>query len=68
MNQESPDFKSGECQRTGDWEVSKVDVYETKTEGAEFDVIAICWCKYSPINSPLKQLPEIQIHQDLQEV
>ncbi|NER97509.1 MAG: hypothetical protein F6J86_27280 [Symploca sp. SIO1B1] len=54
--------------RVGDWEVTRVEEYTTKTPGAGFESIVICYCQYSPVSTPLEPLPEIQVSQELQEV
>ncbi|WP_229423987.1 hypothetical protein [Moorena producens] len=30
----------------------------------DFDMVVICYCKHSPINAPLKPMPERQISVD----
>jgi hypothetical protein len=51
--------------RLSDWEVTRVETY-TPDIPVEmgFDMIAICYCKYSPINFPLQPMPERQISLD----
>ncbi len=50
--------------RKGDWEVTKVETYTPDVPMGEFDMIVICHCKYSPINAPLKPMPERQVSID----
>jgi hypothetical protein len=52
--------------KVGDWEVEKVEVYEHEVGRpyAEFDMIVICYCKYAPINAPLKPMPDRIISAD----
>lgn len=54
--------------RAGDWEVTRVEEYPTGAPDSEFDAIVICYCKYSPIDSPLEPMPKIQVPQEYQEV
>jgi hypothetical protein len=46
--------------RTSDWEVARVETYEHEIgrPHAEYDMIVICYCRYAPINAPLKPMPE----------
>lgn len=52
--------------RQGDWEVTRVEVYEHEVGRpyADFDMIVICHCKYAPINAPLKPMPDRQVSID----
>ena len=52
--------------RKSDWEVSRVETYEHKVgrPEAEYDVIVICYCRYVPINAPLKPMPDRQVSLD----
>lgn len=50
--------------RAGDWEVVRVETYTPDVPIGEFDMVVICYCKYSPINAPLKPMPERQISID----
>lgn len=50
--------------RTGDWEVSRVETYTPDMPMGEFDIVVICYCKYAPINAPLKPIPERQVSVD----
>lgn len=50
--------------RKGDWEVTRVETYTPDVPMGEFDMIVICYCKYSPINAPLNPMPERQISAD----
>jgi hypothetical protein len=47
--------------RTGDWEVARVETYTPDLPMGEFDMIVICFCKYSPINAPLHPMPDRQV-------
>jgi hypothetical protein len=47
--------------RWGDWEVSHVEEYSPKMPNAEYDCLAVCYCRYSPIESEWKELPKIQV-------
>ncbi|MBD2137006.1 hypothetical protein H6F32_05255 [Anabaena sp. FACHB-1237] len=47
--------------RIGDWEVSKVEEYVPDLPVGTFESVVICYCRYSPINTPLKPLPKIQV-------
>ncbi len=44
--------------RQSDWEVTRVETYTPDVPVGEFDMVAICYCKYSPINAPLHPIPE----------
>jgi hypothetical protein len=51
--------------RLSDWEVNNVEIYTPDISvGMGFDMIVICYCKYSPINSPLQPMPERQVSVD----
>ncbi|NER93420.1 MAG: hypothetical protein F6J86_06230 [Symploca sp. SIO1B1] len=54
--------------RVGDWEVTRVKEYPCSEPDAEFDLIVICYCQYSPVSTPLEPLPEIQVQMELQKV
>lgn len=47
--------------RIGDWEVTRVEMYNSEIPNNEFEAIAICYCQYSPVSTPLEPLPEIQV-------
>jgi len=47
--------------RIGDWEVSKVEEYVPDLPLGTFESVVICYCRYSPVNTPLKPLPKIQV-------
>ncbi|HLP87704.1 MAG TPA: hypothetical protein VK184_03730 [Nostocaceae cyanobacterium] len=48
--------------RLSDWEVTRVETYTPDIpEGMGFDLIVICYCKFSPIDAETKPLPERQI-------
>lgn len=53
--------------RTGDWEVSRVEEYVPDLFISDFDSVVICYCRYSPIVSPLREIKRIET-QELQEV
>jgi hypothetical protein len=50
--------------RVGDWEVSRVETYTPDVPMGEFDMVVVCYCKYAPVNAPLKPMPERQITAD----
>ncbi|MEB3281296.1 MAG: hypothetical protein VKK42_20470 [Lyngbya sp.] len=51
--------------REGDWEVTRVETYTPDIPiNTDFDMIVICYCKYNPINAPLKPMPERQVSID----
>ena len=50
--------------RTGDWEVARVETYTPDIPIGEFDMVVICYCQYSPIDAPLKPMPERQVSVD----
>lgn len=52
--------------RKGDWEVVRVETYEhgVGRPNAEYDMIVICYCQYSPLNAPLNPMPERQVSVD----
>jgi hypothetical protein len=53
--------------RTGDWEVVRVHSYipEISTsQGGDYDMMAVCTCRYSPVNASLKPMPERQVSID----
>lgn len=47
--------------RTGEWEVSRVETYTPDVPTSEYEVLVICYCKYSPINAPLNPMPDRQV-------
>lgn len=49
--------------RKGDWEVTRVETY-TPDDSGEFDLIVICYCKYTPINALLNPMPDRQVSVD----
>ncbi|MBE9218496.1 hypothetical protein [Dolichospermum flos-aquae] len=51
--------------RIGDWEVSKVEEYVPDLPLGTFESVVICYCRYSPVNTPLKPLPKIQVSPSL---
>ncbi|WP_238360998.1 hypothetical protein [Iningainema tapete] len=54
--------------RVGDWEVIRVEEYTPEVPTSGFEAIVICYCRYSPVTSPLEPLPKIQVSEQLQEV
>ena len=54
--------------RVGDWEVVRVEEYTPDLPTSEFETVAICYCQYSPVETPLEPLPKIQVSQEMQEV
>jgi hypothetical protein len=50
--------------RVGDWEVSRVETYTPDVPMGEFDMVVVCYCKYAPVNAPLKPMPDRQITAD----
>lgn len=54
--------------RVGDWEVIKVEEYTPEIPTADFESVVICYCRYSPVTTPLEPLPQIQESELLQEV
>jgi hypothetical protein len=54
--------------RVGDWEVVRVEKYAPELPAPDFEAIVICYCRYSPVSTPLEPLPGIQVSQELQEV
>ncbi len=54
--------------RIGDWEVVRTEEYSKNDENSDFGAIIVCYCRYSPINTSLEPLPQIQSTQQLQPV
>ncbi|MCC3415312.1 MULTISPECIES: hypothetical protein [unclassified Microcoleus] len=61
--------------KTGDWEVARVETYTSDTEGSssefgtegsssEFGMVVICYCRYNPIGSQLKPMPDREVSID----
>lgn len=50
--------------RIGDWEVTRVETYTPDIPMGEFDLIVVCYCQYSPIDTPLHPMPERQVSLD----
>lgn len=46
--------------RVGDWEVARVEEYTAEFPVTDFESIVICYCRYSPVTTPLEPLPQIQ--------
>lgn len=56
-----PDYPQASTHyRVSDWEVSRVETYTPDAQVGEYDMVVICYCKYAPINAPLKPMPERQ--------
>ncbi|MCL1466912.1 hypothetical protein [Argonema galeatum] len=53
--------------RVGDWEVARVEEYTPKISVTDFESIVICYCRYSPVTTPLEPLPRIKSVEKLQE-
>jgi len=51
--------------RTSDWEVTRVEEYIPDLPVSDFESVVICYCRYAPIDSPLRELPRIQVNQEL---
>ncbi len=56
--------KSSTHYRKGDWEVVRVETYTPDIPMGKYDMVVICYCKYNPINAPLKPMPERQVSVD----
>jgi hypothetical protein len=54
--------------RVGDWEVVRVEKYTTELPTTEFEAVVICYCQYSPVETPLEPLPKIKVPQEMREV
>lgn len=54
--------------RIGDWEVTRVEEYSPELPITDFETIIICYCRYSPVITPLEPLSKIQVTPELQEV
>ncbi|MHC5860920.1 hypothetical protein [Nostoc sp.] len=54
--------------RIGDWEVARVEEYASDIPNHDFEAVVICYCRYSPVTTPLEPMPEIQVSHELQEV
>lgn len=50
--------------RTGDWKVVKVETYSADIPGSEFKTLAVCYCHYSPVETPLIPMPEAKVSVD----
>jgi hypothetical protein len=44
--------------RDADWIVDRVDIFESKSESSEYDLVVICYCKYDPIAADLYVIAE----------
>jgi hypothetical protein len=56
--------KSSTHYRKGDWEVLRVETYTPDVPMGKYEMIVICYCKYNPINAPLKPIPQRQVSVD----
>jgi hypothetical protein len=50
--------------REGNWEVTRVEVYDASSSSNGFDTIAVCYCRYSPISAPLVPVPQARVSRD----
>lgn len=52
--------------RVSDWEVVRVQTYtpDIPTPMSDYDVIVMCYCRYNPIDDPLKPMPQRQVSID----
>jgi hypothetical protein len=50
--------------RKSDWEVKRVETYTPDFPMGQYDMIVICYCQFSPIDAPLKPMPERQVSVD----
>lgn len=50
--------------RVGDWEVVRTEEYTPETPTLHFESIVICYCRYSPVITPLEPMPERQVSLD----
>ncbi|MBP0018104.1 MAG: hypothetical protein J7647_11220 [Cyanobacteria bacterium SBLK] len=41
-----------------------MDTYPADRPGSAFDLIVVCYCQYSPLQAPLKPMPDRQITSD----
>ena len=54
--------------RVGDWEVTRVEEYAPDMPTNDVESVVICYCQYSPVETPLEPLPKVQTTEKLQEV
>jgi hypothetical protein len=53
----NPDFpKETTHSRIGNWEVSKVEEYAPINPSSDYNIVVICYCKWTPIESVLEPL------------
>ena len=50
--------------RIGDWEVARVEEYAATNPDSDYDIVVICYCKWTPVESVLEPLPKAQITAD----
>ncbi len=50
--------------KKGDWEVTHIEEYTPEIPISKYESIYICYCKYSPVDAPLKPLPPRKISVD----
>lgn len=61
----NPDFpKETTHSRIGDWEVSKVEEYAPTHPQSDYNIVVICHCKWTPIESVLEPLGKGKITAD----
>ena len=61
----NPDFpKETTHSRVGDWEVARVEEYAATNPDSDYDIVVICYCKWTPVESVLEPLPKAQITAD----
>ena len=53
---------------TADWEVIRVEEYRQNWSAKDLESVVICYCQYSPVETPLEPLPKVQTTEELQEV
>ncbi len=47
--------------RVGDWEVTRVEEYESVLPNQSHTAIVLCYCRYAPIRTALEPLPDVQV-------
>jgi len=50
--------------KKGDWEVTHIEEYTPEVPISKYETVYICYCKYLPIDAPLKPMPPRQISLD----
>jgi hypothetical protein len=51
--------------RMGDWEVIRVEEYSQNWSAKDLESVVICYCQYSPVETPLEPLPKVQTTEEL---